>query len=284
MKKYLSHISAAKYWDIPYLDKVITHDLFNSQTTEYTVTEPKKKYRVKGYKLHVCTQWLPEEAIVNRNDISVSSPELVFLQLATQLSFQRLILLGLQLCSHAPGRPSEAITSKKNLKNFLDKMPNYKGCRKAQKAVKFIENGSGSIMESIVFMILTMPNYLGGYALKGACFNHSITLMEDAGKRLNQRRFFLDIYYKKNKIAVEYDSYAHHSNPAELGRDSVRSALIERQGIKAMHMTTAQLYNVDACDDFAINLAKRLGKRINIRTEKYGIMKVLLRDLLPIKC
>lgn len=283
MNKYLSHISAAKYWNIPYLDKVIGDELFNSPITEYTVTNPKKKYRLKDYKLYVCTQWLPEGSITNRNGMFVSSPELVFLQLATRISFQRLVLLGLQLCSHPPGRPRDAMTSKKNLEIFLKKVPKYKGCRKAQKAIKFVDDGSGSIMESIVFMIFTMPNLLGGYGLTGACLNYEVTLMNEAKKRLNQKKFFVDIYYKGKKVAVEYDSYAHHSNTAELGRDSIRSALIERQGIKTMHMNTAQLYNVDACDDFALNLAKCLGKRIYIRTDKYDKTKSLLRDLLPSK-
>lgn len=130
-------------------------------------------------------------------------------------------------------------------------------------------------------MILTMPNFLGGYGLKGASLNYEVILIGEARKRLNQKRFFVDIYYGKNKIAVEYDSYAHHSNKVELGRDSIRSALIERQGIKTMHMNTAQLYNIKACDDFALNLAKHLGKRIYIRTKKYVDKKALLRNLLP---
>ena len=46
-------------------------------------------------------------------------------------------------------------------------------------------------------------------------------------------------------------------------------------------MSTIQLYNKDACRDFAYNLAARLGKRISIRTEKFDKMHTVLRDLLP---
>lgn len=142
-------------------------------------------------------------------------------------------------------------------------------------------NGSASVMESLAYMILTLPHALGGYGLNGAIFNYGIKLNQEARARLGQSRCFTDMYYKQAKLAVEYESFAYHNSPLEQGKDLVRSAVLERQGIDVMHFSTIQLYDCEACKDFAYNLAARLGKRIHIRTKRFDEMHVLMRELLP---
>ncbi len=61
----------------------------------------------------------------------------------------------------------------------------------------------------------------------------------------------------------------------------MRSAILDRQGVEVMHLSTIQLYDKDACMDFASNLSSRLGKRIQIRAKKFDEMHTLLRTLLP---
>ena len=74
---------------------------------------------------------------------------------------------------------------------------------------------------------------------------------------------------------------SHSPGNPEQGRDLKRAAVLERQGIDIMHLSTIQLYDTEACRDFAHNLAYRLGKRIHIRTKKFDEMHALLRTLLP---
>ena len=136
-------------------------------------------------------------------------------------------------------------------------------------------------MESIAYMILALPHNLGGYGLGGSVFNHEIKLNNEARLRLGQNRCFADLYYKQAKLAVEYESFAYHNSPWDQGKDMMRSAILERQGINVMHLSTIQLYNKDACKDFAYNLAVRLGKRMQIRAKRFHEMHALLRELLP---
>jgi hypothetical protein len=136
-------------------------------------------------------------------------------------------------------------------------------------------------MESMAYMILTLPHALGGYGLDGAVFNHEIKLKDEAGKRLGQKRCFTDLYYKSARLAVEYESFAFHNSPWSLGKDVMRSAILDRQGVDVMRLSTFQLYDKGACMDFAFNLASGLGKRIQIRTRKFDAMHALLRALLP---
>jgi len=281
MKEYLSHFAAAKIWDIPYFEAILATEIEEIDVSGITVSEQEKRFRNNGKWVHSCALDLPAGAVTTRDGRSVASPELLFLELADKLSIHRLILLGLQLCSHPPGLPSRAITTKQKLIRFLAKTPGHRGRRKALRAVKYVANGSASVMESLAYMILTLPYSLGGYGLNGAVFNYGIKLNHEAKARLGQSRCFTDLYYEQAKLAVEYESFAHHNSPSEQGKDVVRSAVLERLGINVMHLSTIQLYDRDACKDFAYNLADRLGKRIYIRTKRFDRMHTLMRELLP---
>jgi very-short-patch-repair endonuclease len=224
---------------------------------------------------------LPKGAIITRGAVKVASPELVFLQMATALDIQRLILFGLQLCAHPPGKPGEAVSSKRKINAFLAKVRGHNGCRNAARAAKLLEDGSGSVMESLAFMILTLPHALGGYGLGGAIFNREIALDRQLGRRLSQKRFFVDIYYEKPKLAIEYQSLTHHSTATEQGRDMVRANILERLGVQMMPLSAIQLYNADDTKNFALNIAARLGRRIQIRAARFPNTHAELRKLLP---
>ena len=281
MKEFLSHFSAAEVWDIPNIDSVLGFKIAETDLAHITLTKHNVRHSNSRTEVHSCVLALPRGAVVARGSETIASPELLFLELAGLLSIHRLILLGLQLCSHPPGCPSEAITTKKKLMTFLARAKGHRGYRKALRAVQYVENGSASVMESLAYMILTLPNALGGYGLNGAVFNHEIILKEEGRTRLGHLRCFTDLYYTKAKLAVEYESFSYHSSPLEQGKDAVRAAILERQGIDVMHLSTVQLYDKYACRDFACNLSSRIGKRISIRTKKFNEMHDLMRALLP---
>ncbi len=283
MEKYVSHFSAAKMWNIPYIEAVLDWESDEARKEHITVAKNSARFYADGKIIHSCGLTLPARAVVIQKGERVASPELLFLELAANLSIQQLILLGLQLCSHPPGLPAEAITAKQKIKTFLTKTSGYRGHRKAAQAIQYVENSSASIMESLAYMILALPHALGGYGLSGATFNREIRLKSEGKARIGQNRCFADLYYKQAKVAVEYESFTYHNSPSEQGRDAMRSAILERQGIVVMHLSTIQLYNREACKDFACNLSYRLGKRIEIRTKKFDEMHDLLRSLLPIR-
>lgn len=114
MNGYFSYVSAAIHWNIPCLDVVIGREITECDVEEITVPDHSARFRRKGVKVHGCQLPLPANAVVSRNSIKVSSPELLFLEFARRLDMHRLILLGLQLCSYKPGQPSQALTTKQN--------------------------------------------------------------------------------------------------------------------------------------------------------------------------
>lgn len=283
--KHISHYSAAHIWEIPYLDWVLgsygRERGLTQEIVDITLSNCNERYISMNQIVHCCGLDLPQRAVVKRNGKRVSSPQLLFLELASKLDIQNVILLGLMLTSHQAGRPSEAITTKQKLMLFAEAVPQYKGSVKARQALRYIENGAASPLEAIAFMMLTLPYHLGGYGLAGAVFNQEITLTPEAQRRLKQKRCYVDMYYCKSKLAVEYDSFAHHSSPAEQAKDMLRASALERQGITTVRFGTVQLYDRNACEEFAHNLAKRLNQRIRIRSKSFESAHNALRALLP---
>lgn len=285
MEKYVSHFSAAYKWNIPYVKEVFGKEYnkkyLEEKTVEYTVFEQAKRTNHKGYVTHSCGQSLPKGAIIRHKDYLIASPELVFLELANTLDFHRLVLLGLQMCSHEVGNESESITTKRKLETFINKTTGFNGNPNAVRALNHIADGSSSILESIIYMLLTLPNKHGGYGLTGACFNHEVLLRKEAAKRLKQQKCYIDFYYPKVKIAIEYDSLKYHRNATSQGKDQLRATALSRQGIRVFSLKPIQLYNRDSFEEFVQNLALRLGKRIRIRSKNFESNHRKLRKLLP---
>lgn len=285
MDKYLSHFSAAYEWNIPNINNVfgeqISKKYVDDNIKEYTVIKQGSRYNNEGKITHSCSLRLPYGAIIKRNSQFVASPELVFLELANELDLHRLILLGLQMCSHPAGKPSEAISKKRKLEDFIEKTVGHRGQPNAKQALKFIENSSSSIVESVIFMLLTLPHSFGGFGFKGITMNHEVTLNEEARKVLGQKRCFVDYYLPDKKLAIEYDSITHHGDATTQGKDMIRAMALESQGVDVTRFTTIQLYKKELCDKFIHNLSSRLGIRMRIRAKHFETRHDNLRNLLP---
>jgi len=285
MQSFVSHHSAAQLWGIPYYENAIGPEAARAQAEsglkDITVFNRAGAPRDKGIKVHLCRLPLPKGAIVKLGGEPVASPELLFLQFASIMPIQRLILFGLELCAFPSGHPEKALTTKKKIIAFLKKTPGHKGHVQAVRAAQYLADGSGSINESLVYMVLTLPHNLGGFGIRGAVFNYEI-VVEDAAarRRFGKDRFYVDVYYVKAKVGVEYQSLSYHWTAEDQGQDMVRASILERQGITVMHMTTIQLYNAGDCERFARNLASRLGRRMQIRSRNFVWMQRQLRIIL----
>lgn len=283
--KCISNFSAAYEWNIPMIDNVLGNEYKkydrNGSIIEYTVTNKNMSYRKKGCIIHVRGKALPPGAVVKRNGILISSPELVFLELANKLNIQQLILLGIQMCSHPVGEKEKAVTTKRKLEIFINKMSGHNGYLNAKRALKYIEDGSASIMESLVLMFLILPHKLGGYGLNGANLNHEIMLRKNIRNYLDKKQCYIDIYFPIQKIGVEYDSFTYHNSPMAQESDMMRSSALKHQGIEIIHLGTKQLYDPREFKKFEKNVATRLGKQLQIRTDKFETEHKKLRVMLP---
>ncbi|MDR3364238.1 MAG: hypothetical protein LBS91_04730 [Clostridiales Family XIII bacterium] len=316
MDGYLSHISAAKLWGVPYLDAAIGSELATAfasgddvahdaavdfmpeavstraaqvPAAELEIRLPsvcrtfrneKSRNRKAAVKSYVASRPLPKGAVVWHRGVRVANPELLFLELATTLGFHRTLLLGLSLCGHPNRHPEKALSSAKKILRFAEKAAWHRGNLIALRAARHLADGSASVMESLLYMILVLPHHYGGYGLKGAKFNFEISL---AGKdaALGKKSLNVDLYWEDAKLAVEYDSYAYHANVNRWVHDARRLTAIENMGFNTISVNTAQIYDTKAMEEVARLIAGHLKKRIQIRDGGFLRAQAHLRALLP---
>lgn len=281
MAKFVSGVFALKLWQVDGLDEIVSSELYNSGLTEYTVTSVRERYRKKGEKIYLSTVTLPEGAVKKVKGFLVASPELAFLQVANKLHIHELILLGLQMCSHPPGRPKPAISTKEKLFNFAISAVGHAGRRKALQAIQYIQDGSNSIVESKIYLFLRLPYHLGGLSINNIIFNYKVKLDGAHARKLKQHNCFFDFFLPDYNIGIEYDSNKFHGTTSQMNKDADRDSVLSAMGYKVLHLNTYQLFNEKSFELFLEKLIKYMDKRFRIQNLiKYVNMQKSIRHLL----
>lgn len=201
--------------------------------------------------------------------VYASAPEACFLQLATVLPLVDLVLLGFELCGtyaldpkdpegfRTRDRPLATVAA---LARFASKMEGAHGCKRARRALRYVMDGSASPMESVLAMLLCLPSSLGGYGLRRPRLNCEVVVDGAVGRaRRIVRR--CDLYWPEARLAVEYESDAHHLGSGDFARDSARRTELAREDVFVVTVAKGQVLDARKLDEVARALAKRLGQR-----------------------
>ena len=239
---------------------------------------------------HVWTGAFPSGSFVKiREGVYLSSPGRSFAEMAEELSPVELIRYGYVLCSGYAYDESEAgfrervpLASVQTLERFVGKAAKRNGAKKARRALRFIAARSASPMETNLAMMLCMPRMLGGYGLDLPELNARI---EARAKGLVERdHFSCDLYWREQRVAVEYDSGLHHSGAEAEARDSARRSALQSNGISVVSITPEQFFDARKVDEAARAVAKLTGKRLppndaSWMMRRYKLRKELLQDM-----
>jgi hypothetical protein len=150
------------------------------------------------------------------------SPELCFVLLARGCPTLHLLKLGCELCgtySIAPDQTGSFVncpqlTTVAKLSDYVTRLGHRHGVRQARGALEYLADGADSPRETALYLLLTMPNRLGGYGFRRPELNGRVDISEYAQGRLGKAYLRCDQVYrdkKGNAIAVgEYDSNERH--------------------------------------------------------------------------
>ena len=201
----------------------------------------------------------------------VSTPEMAFCEMASVLSLERLIALGFELCGTyrrastfgLARYDATPLTSPGALASFIDKSPQFKGVKKARRALPLILDGSASPRESELAMLLCLPYSLGGYGLPHPTMNAEMPLPKNvvATGRSSLR---CDLYWPAARLDVEYDSAEFHSAERLLANDSMRRIALESMDVTSVNLTAEHLRRASLFDEAAQGIARILGKRVRL--------------------
>ena len=228
-------------------------------------------------------------------NLFVSSPELCFLQMASQLELVQLIRLGFELCgSYRHAGYNEAfgedesrgffldkpLTSTKKLSAFILKLGKVKGKQKASRAVRYLIDGSASPAETILTMMITLPIMLGGFGFPAPSLNTRIDIVSTAKKTAAKKHYSCDLFWSEAKIALEYDSDAFHSKTEQIASDAARRNALSYIGINVITVTRKQLVSSIEMRRIAHLLGKHLDKRLIYHDPEFTEAHMQLRSLL----
>ena len=256
----------------------------------------------KAVRPHVCSKALPGGAFVNANNgLYVSSPEFCFLQMASEYPLAKLIALGIELCGtySQPSISSKCerldegqvnfdqslynlphLTSKKKLQTFTNRMGGWNGQRRALKALRYISDGSGSPMETILFILLTLPYRYGGYGLPMPELNGCIYPKKGALPFAGRNFYRGDLLWREAGVVAEYNSDMVHANTDNIAMDAIRRGDLALCGISEVTVTKRQLYSAELFDKVARQIASRIGKKLRYNDPGFLKARLELRSAL----
>jgi len=258
-----------------------------------TVCSHSAKRPSNGVRPHQFAAPLPGSSIIRVSDgILVSSIELCFFQMASQLPLVKLIELGYELCgSYSLYSGSDTgtgqgfvqrppLTSVKGLQALTLRMGEARWKRNALAALRYITDGSASPMETILAIQLTLPYKYGGYGFPMPQMNSRVDPVKAVKQSANRAYYRCDLYWPEAKLAVEYDSNAFHTGEDRIDSDSRRRNVLDSAGVDMITITSRQIRDVRSFEQAARLIALKMGKRLRYKRAEFARAQSGLRNSL----
>lgn len=214
----------------------------------------------------------------------------------------RLVGLAMELCgiyARDPCAPLvgpvayelETISSVHESMELLDELKGRRGVSLARRAIKYANDGSGSVMETFWYGVFCLPPRLGGSNLPRPLQNAPLEWSLDVADVVSHERMRPDFYWSQYNTACEHQG-GDHAREAALAEDSRRARDYELCGIHYLPLTKRDAQNEGAVRDILSQLFriislyegpafKRKAARILNDSDVRAARRVLLGQLLP---
>lgn len=229
---------------------------------------------------------LPEGSFVDAGEgLLVSTPEFCFLQMAGRLTLVQLVLLGCELCGtyvladQGPAYRRDApLTSASKLRSFAERACGAYGRKAALRAARYVLDGSASPMETVLALLLSLPNNLGGYGICRPKLNHSVDIPRSLRKVADRSYCECDLCWPDRGLCLEYDSRLYHTDPERQESDARRRSTLASLGLTVVTVSRGQVMDSAALNRLAHQVAKLTGKRLRYKDPQFTRAHLALRE------
>ena len=263
---------------------------------ELAVFDRVHRTRGKKYRTRELPQTLPADALVRVNpNLYFVCPELIVSQMAPSLSVIQLTKLIMELCGRYSLSPVgnqrnnakyqlEPVTSLERIKRYSNLTKVRGGAKTLRQALNYAMEGSASPSETILALMMSLPQELGGYGFMKPTLNATLMVPDEHIGRVGGLKYSLDAFWQDAYTDLEYESVEFHLDPLAAAslvaakdgnRDSDSSAEMRRReyiakadadrrrlrdlqylGIRVIPVTSFDLSNVRRFDQVAYALAR----------------------------
>ena len=216
---------------------------------------------------HVSSAMFPRGSFVRiARNVLASSPELCFVQMASELSLPALIRLGFELCGtygvatvgKADFRFERPFTTPARLARFLDKAANMPGTVKARKASSTSSQAPPPRWKR-PWPCCSASRSAWRYALPQPRMNHAVNPRGRSRLAVDDKCYYCDLIWPNANIALEYDGREHHGTVNKMADDATRRNNLLDRGVSVLTVTTRTVRNLIELDHFARTLSRQLG-------------------------
>lgn len=245
---------------------------------------------IVGIKNHTRSTPLPDRSFYQlEQGVYVASPELCLLQLASTLTEPQAVKLAMEMCgSYAidvhddemgfAKRPP--LTDAAKLSAYAARLHKPGGGAKALRHLRYIADNSASPRETALCMLLCMPPRFGGYGIALPELNRRIELTPREQLAVGVHHFDCDLYWPGSRVAVEYDSAQFHAAHEKQERDAIRRNMLQYKGVHVITATRLQVNSEAQFDKLAIQVARKVGKRLRAPAKEHVAERAKLRKTL----
>lgn len=222
----------------------------------------------------------PRDAFVRiAENVCVSSPELLPLQMAKVATDLEEIMLMCELCGiYAIAEHAEKgmlqrdapLTTRDDIESFLSRMRGCHGIKKVRAALPLVSVDSGSPYESKLALRLRGAPEIGGNDLEIVSMNEELRL-EAIGRTFDKKRIrkpdILVLAPPKSEpdpnmpfrgVSVDYKGEVH-DEPAVAEQDDTRRNELIAYGIKPYEVRKVHYDDIDYMDDLVVKIGRDLG-------------------------
>lgn len=265
-----------------------------------------------GVRVHSCEQALPARSVAQlQNGLTVCSPELTFVQMASVLETPLLAWLGMQFCGihavspvlgerSAPagqriGREESAIparlpiATRESIGSFIERAPYLCGTRRARGALRHVVERSRSPMESAVALLLSLPARYGGFALPKPVLNcrvrlplwlHEGALTSRFGQNDPFAECDLAFFCGERVVLVDYHGESYHSAEPSIHHDALKLNAYGDLRLPYFALTKRQVFDFVLLEKTAEQIRSSLGMRFRTEVRDYRMRRRSLHQKL----
>ena len=203
--------------------------------------------------------------------VYLSRPEFVFLQLATELDWVDLALLGCEMlgfyaCNHVGSSDllrCHPLATVGSLTRFLEGIPaGVRGIARATRVAGLVVERSASTGETAMALLLSIPRSRGGYGLPVPTMNARVDVPARLCELLGRNHLMCDAFWPKARFALEYNGKAEHEGDVAAAHDRERAGRLQAIGVKMETVTAFELVRTAAFDKVARRVARSIGYRL----------------------
>lgn len=253
------------------------------------VPSPEERVRSKLVRSHVWSRPLPDGALRRITDeVLIASPRFCLQQMATCSGIVRIASAATELCGSYGRSPNMSGGFCKRAPllvpdPLLTSLSDYNeyGARRLRNALAYVVQGSRSPMETVVFLLFTLPIELGGCGMPRPQLNQRIEIPLSLQRALEKPYLVVDMIWPEWLIILEYDSYEFHSTPAQIDEDNPRNEGLRDLGWMVRSVTAGMLANDRVLRELADKVTQRAGIILpadeEYLTKRHDLVRELLR-------